>query len=317
MLNRTVRKILLIAVIPVFLFSSIMVLKHDLEMRISADYAEEIVQAAVIHSAAPSADGSGGEMIRETASSAAVQATESPSGETISAAPAQTPATGEEEAKTEPTEAPTEEPGEEPDEEPTEEIYPPAPIQVDFEALREKNEDVVAWIYCPDTPINYPVVQAEDNEYYMHRLLNGKENASGTLFMDYRNAADLSDWNSVIYGHNMKNGSMFGILTHYKQPSYFEEHPEIFLLTPEQDYVIKVVAGFVTPEDSELYNDFAPDEENRERLLREWMEASFFDSGYEPAAEDRLITLSTCSYEYSNARFVLVGILKKLGNGQK
>ena len=89
------------------------------------------------------------------------------------------------------------------------------PIQVDFDVLSKENQDVIGWLYCPDTSINYPVVQAADNEYYLHRLLDDSKNAAGTLFMDYRNSADLSDWNSVIYGHNMKNGSMFGSLPDY------------------------------------------------------------------------------------------------------
>ena len=99
----------------------------------------------------------------------------------------------------------------------------PLPIQVDFELLRKQNPDVFAWLYCPDTPINYPVVQASDNEYYLRRLLDGSYNFAGTLFMDYRNAVELSDWNSIIYGHNLKNDLMFGTLPKYKDKAYFDE----------------------------------------------------------------------------------------------
>ena len=109
------------------------------------------------------------------------------------------------------------------------------PIQVDFDALFAKSQDIIGWLYCPDTPINYPVVQAADNEYYLHRLLDDRNNSGGTLFVDYRNSSDLSDWNSIIYGHNMRNDSMFGSLTDYKSQSYFDAHPEIFLLTPERN----------------------------------------------------------------------------------
>ena len=80
-----------------------------------------------------------------------------------------------------------------------------APITVDFERLQEENKDIIAWLYCPDTEINYPVVQSKDNEYYLRRLLDGTWNIAGTLFMDYRNAADCSDLHTIIYGHNMKN----------------------------------------------------------------------------------------------------------------
>ena len=185
------------------------------------------------------------------------------------------------------------------------------PIQVDFEVLCAENPDVVAWLYCPDTPINYPVVQASDNAYYLHRLLDGSKNAAGTLFLDYRNAEDLSDWNSVIYGHNMKNDSMFGTLPDYQSQVYFEAHPKIFLLTPEQNYIIHVVAGFVTPADAALYSAFSPDDAEKTALLSSWLEASHFRAETVPTEEDRFLTLSTCSYEYSDARYVLIGVLEE------
>jgi len=203
------------------------------------------------------------------------------------------------------------------EEETVDETVEIAPIQVNFDALRAKNQDVIAWLYCPDTPINYPVVQASDNEFYLHRLLDGSKNPGGTLFMDYRNAADLSDWNSVIYGHNMINDSMFGSLTDYQAQSYFEAHPQMFLLTPEKDYKVEIVAGCRTSANSEVYSTFIPNEEEKVRLMERWLDASDFVSGYDLAAEDRLLTLSTCSYEDSDARYVLIGSLKELDAAQK
>ena len=184
-----------------------------------------------------------------------------------------------------------------------------APIQVDFDALLEENSEVVGWLYSADTKINYPVVQAADNDYYMDHLLNGRPNARGTLFIDYRNSSDLSDWNSMIYGHNMKNMTMFGTLTKYKKQAYFDAHPEMYFLTPEGDYLIKIVAGFVARPDSEIFNVFNPDDEKKAELLESWMAASNFQSGIEPTLDDRLITLCTCTYEFKNARYVLIGIL--------
>ena len=187
-----------------------------------------------------------------------------------------------------------------------------APICVDFDALLAANQDVVAWLYSPDTPINYPVAQAEDNAYYLHRLPDGRRNSAGTLFMDYRNAGDLTDWNSVIYGHNMNNDSMFGTLTDYSSQAYFEAHPKLYLLTPEKDYVIRVVAGFTVPADAELYTAFNPDEAEKTRLTENWLAASNFVSDTIPTAEDHLITLSTCAYQFEDARYVLVGVLEEL-----
>lgn len=264
------RKIIFIVTVAVFLFSTTMVIKHQVEMRIGAKQAEAIIQMVV----------------------SPVSIQDETTGQIISA-----PTLKQSES----------EKAEKPNDEPT--AF--APIQVDFDALFTKNQDVVAWLYCPDTPINYPVVQSSDNNYYLRRLLDGSYNSAGTLFLDYRNAEDLSNWNSVIYGHNMKNDSMFGTLPDYKTPSYFQEHPEMFLLTPEQDYSIQLLAGFTTPASSELYSSFAPDAAEATRLIESWIRNSDFVSEIQPTAEDHLITLSTCSYEYDNARYVLIGILKE------
>ena len=117
-----------------------------------------------------------------------------------------------------------------------------APLSVDFEILQKENPDIIAWIYCEDTPVNYPIVQADDNDYYLRRLLDGTWNVAGTLFMDYRNADDFSDWHTVIYGHNMKNDSMFGTLPEYRSQEYYEQHPAWYLLTPTQNYKIELCA---------------------------------------------------------------------------
>ena len=306
MKSGSVRKILLVTAGSVFLFSSVMVFKYRLELRAGAEYAEDIAQMVVIPQAEYSENKSAAETTSETFNVASTHAPDEipePSSTSISSdileeiIPQASFAAQEKDA-----------------EEIAEKPARVAPIDVDFEVLLSKNQDIVAWIYCPDTPINYPIVQAEDNEYYMHRLLDGNNSYPGTLFMDFRNSSDFSDWNSVIYGHNMRNDSMFGTLPDYKKKSYFESHREIYLLTPEYDYVINVLAGFVTPNNSELYNALRPEDAEKERLLKNWLDSSILASEDYPASEDRMITLSTCSYEYENARFVLVGSLEKLNS---
>lgn len=187
-----------------------------------------------------------------------------------------------------------------------------APISVDFDALWQENEDVVAWLYCPDTPIHYPVVQSEDNSYYLRRLLNGEYNANGTLFLDYRNASDFSDFNSVIYGHHMKNEAMFGTLVKYKEQEYYDEHPVLYLLTPEQNYKVELIAGFVTSSSAELYA-LVDTPEARAALLEKAVSESTFVPEAAASADDMLLTLSTCSYEYDDARYVVLGKLTEIG----
>lgn len=186
-----------------------------------------------------------------------------------------------------------------------------APVFVDFATARESNEDIVGWLYCEDTPINYPIVQAEDNDYYLHRLPDGTYNSSGTLFVDYRNNGDFSDLNTIVYGHNMKNDSMFGTLPNYKEQSYYEEHPVLWLLTPERDYKLEPIAGYVTQNDDEIYSGVQSDEELLALVEDAVLQSNFFSS-VSLGENDRIVTLSTCSYEYENARYVLLARLTEL-----
>lgn len=183
-----------------------------------------------------------------------------------------------------------------------------APIVVDFIKLREQSQNVVGWLYCEDTPINLPLAQYADNDYYLRRLLDGTGNNAGTLFMDYRNSWDFSDRNTVIYGHNMKNKTMFGSIGDYREQAYFESHPVMWLLTDHGNYKVELVAGFVTPSTSNAYVNPHTDEEMLD-LARESVKKSTFVSDFQLNEGDRFLTLSTCSYEYDNARYVLVGRL--------
>ena len=189
-----------------------------------------------------------------------------------------------------------------------------SPISVDFDTLKEANDDVIGWLYCEDTPINYPVLQSDDNSYYLRRLVNDEWNIAGSLFMDYRNNLSNNDWNTVIYGHNMKNDSMFGTLPEYRNQDYYEQHPIMYFLTPEADYKIELIAGFVTPSDSELYDVYLS-ETDRASLCDELFELSDFQSNEYSFEENiRLLTLSTCSYEYETARYVVVGVMNQIND---
>lgn len=196
---------------------------------------------------------------------------------------------------------------EKPTEEPTEPVEY-APIEVDFGALQASCGDIVGWLYCPDTVVNYPVVQSGDNAYYLHRLPNGDYNSAGTLFLDYRCPGDFSGEGSIVYGHHMKNGSMFALLPEYRSQSYYEKHPVWYLLTPEQDYKLVLVAGFVTGDDSWVYSLPLTGEE-RQKLV----ERSDFSANVPILDTDRVVLLSTCSYEFENARYVVAGVLQSLG----
>lgn len=181
---------------------------------------------------------------------------------------------------------------------------------VDFDALRQINSDVVGWLYCPDTVINYPVVQTTDDSYYLTHLFDRTTHKSGCLFLEAANEPDFSDMHSIIYGHHMKNGSMFQSLSNYKKQTYYDEHPTLLLVTPEQNYTIRLFAGYICPGDGDAWKlSFSSDAEF-EQWLQTACRKSTFSSGITPTYTDHIITLSTCSYEYEDARYVVLGILE-------
>ncbi len=177
----------------------------------------------------------------------------------------------------------------------------PEMVEVNFDALREINSDVVAWIYCPDTQINYPVVQGSDNSFYLTHLLDDSYNVNGTIFMDYRGKADFSDANNIIYGHHMKSGAMFADLIKYKEKGFYEAHPVIYLFTPEQTYRLALLAGLVVEANDPIYN-FDLDAEH----VQSYMAQSTFTAKIKVNSNYPLVTLSTCSYEFESARYVVL-----------
>ena len=122
---------------------------------------------------------------------------------------------------------------------------------VDFEALRENGPDIIGWLSLPDTVLNYPVTQTDNNEYYLNHLYDGTYNKVGCLFADYENRAGFSDRNTIVYGHNMRDGSMFALLNRYDEQSYFDTHRQMYLVTPKGGYVMEIFAAFAAkPEES-------------------------------------------------------------------
>ena len=185
----------------------------------------------------------------------------------------------------------------------------PSP-QVDFESLRVVNPEVVGWLTIDATDIDYPIAQRSDNDYYLHHLFKGEWNSSGCLFMDCRNPSDLSGPHTIIYGHHMDNGTMFQNLMYYKDQSFYDEHSTARLITPDGTYTVEFFAGYVADVGSDAWKlDFTSDEDFEDWLAAA-MEKSVFESAVIPAATDRIVTLSTCSYEFYNARFVLLGIIE-------
>ncbi len=192
-------------------------------------------------------------------------------------------------------------------------VLPVPPITVDFAELQTVNPDVVGWIYSEGTVINYPVVQGTDNSYYLKHLIDGTYNSDGSIFVDCENRPDFSDGNTVVYGHNMKDGMMFAELLNYTDQSYYEAHPVIWLLTPQQNYQVVLYAGYTTDGTSDTYTIFESPGAAMWSYTEQMLQRSDFVSESLPNPEDRQVVLSTCAYSRENARYVVHGVLRPCG----
>ena len=167
-------------------------------------------------------------------------------------------------------------------------------ISVNFDAINHKYQGLVGWLYGQDEIIHNPVMQWQDNDFFLTRLPNGATNTAGSLFMDYRDPADLSGWNHIIYGHNMQNGSMFGFLHDYRRSGFFEENPYLFYFTQGSTYRLELFAGIHTKNDSFVYTHPKTDEDKL-LYLNKAKKLSVFTSAVNVSPHDRILVLSTCS----------------------
>ncbi len=180
---------------------------------------------------------------------------------------------------------------------------------INWDALMEQNSDTVAWIYLKGTKINYPVVQASDNDYYLRRMFNGASGIGGTLFVDARVPGDFSGFNSIIYGHHMKDSSMFGALKSYTSYDFAKENPRFELITPKQKYHLEVCAFLSVPADSPVYRIVGTSQSSREAYIKMIKDKARYTTGVDFGTKDKLVMLSTCAYEYEDARYAVIGKL--------
>lgn len=196
----------------------------------------------------------------------------------------------------------------------TKEVHPEEPsFVVDFTALLQQNPDTVAWIRFAPEPaeISYPVVQGKDNEQYLHQTFYGRENASGAIFLNAYNRADFTDRNTVIYGHRMKNGSMFRNLEDYQERSFWEKNPYFYIYTPD-GYELKyhIFSTGVVKDTSDTYQTQFGSEQEFQEFLSMTKKNAEYDTGIEPGMDSRIVTLSTCTRASDEHRYVVTGVLE-------
>lgn len=180
-------------------------------------------------------------------------------------------------------------------------------ISVDFSTLKKKNKDIVGWLYIPDTVICYPLLKGTDNETYLHQTYDKQSSIFGSIFMDFRNSSDLQDSHTLIYGHNMRNGSMFGSLKRYNnEADFYKKHKTIYILTEKATYRYQIFSYHVADVNGAIYTVSYDKEEDFEWFLKLAKESSYKDTGIDVSTKDKIITLSTCN-NTDTTRFVVHG----------
>lgn len=188
-------------------------------------------------------------------------------------------------------------------------------LEVNFDTLRRINPDTIAWLYLPDTSLSYPVVAANaerDEGYYLTHSHQGRSSSSGTLFIESSADPQFAHKNTLIHGHRMNSGAMFGSLYQYARQSYYEKHPLMELYTPEQNWCLRIFASY----EAELGDFYAQTEFDStsefEDYIKRCLSASQIDTDIVPAKNDTIVTLVTCVLGDDTARRVVQGVLEKM-----
>lgn len=200
-------------------------------------------------------------------------------------------------------------------------VWVPAPVEeddpeleklaaIDLAALREVNADVLGWIYIPGSKINYPLLQGEDNDYYLKHAWDHRKTSVGSIFLEQRSSADLMDYNTIVYGHNMNDGSMFAGLRKFSTQGYWEKHPHVYIVTDAGVYRYDIFAAYKAPVDSVTYGLSFRQVETKATFLLHALENSKIQTEIIPEAQDRILTLSTCSGAGYSNRWVVQARLK-------
>lgn len=190
-----------------------------------------------------------------------------------------------------------------------------AALPVNFEELWKINPEIYAWIQIPDTNVDYPIVQrvTDDQEYYLTHNIYGEEKTAGSIYTEYYNSTDFNDPNTIIYGHNMKNGSMFHNLRYFAEEEYFEEHKDLYIYTPDRILVYEIFTSYEYDDrhllgsfdfwDEEVYASYLEELANPRSMYTMFREGTQLDT------DSRIVTLSTCVGGKPSSRRLVQAVL--------
>ncbi len=189
-------------------------------------------------------------------------------------------------------------------------------FKVDFDELKKINPDVVGWIVIEGTQVNYPIVQGNDNSYYLNHSYDKKWNSLGSIFVDYQSSKDFIDYNTFIYGHHTKNGSMFGELYKYMTESFYEKNKIFYLYTPSGNYEAEIFSAYLDSTKSESYNQSFNSVDEFNDYITMIKKKSNYNTNVEiDTTKDKTITLYSCSHESNRQktdRYFIHAVLRRV-----
>lgn len=180
---------------------------------------------------------------------------------------------------------------------------------INLTALRQVNPDVLGWIAIPETPLSYPLVQGTDNQFYLSHTWDQSENRVGSIYLETQCSSDFSDFNTIIYGHRMKDSSMFGSLKHYKDQEYWAEHPKVLITEDAGTRTYQIYAAFEAEVTAPIYLVGVGSDEEKQRIIDYTLAANVLNTGITPRVDDQIITLCTCTGRGYESRWVVLGVL--------
>ncbi len=185
-------------------------------------------------------------------------------------------------------------------------------LDPDWDELKAQNEDIIGWLYVPDCEISFPIVQGDDDSYYLTHTAFKEDNPRGAVFLAAKANAEFEDDNSLVYGHSVEGGGMFTDLANFAEEDFFKEHTEFYVLTPNGNYICEIVT-FAKTEDQSVYytNSFG---DYRQDTIDAWIANALYSNDVDLDDDTNFVTLSTCNLDYgfsSSQRYVLTGAMKK------
>lgn len=178
-------------------------------------------------------------------------------------------------------------------------------ININFKELKAINNDVIGWIYFENIDINYPIVRGIDNTFYLNHTFKKEINKSGSIFMDYENDEQFKDFHTVIYGHNLKNSSMFSALMKYKEKDFYMSNPYFWIYTPNGKLKCEIFSCYITTSSSKSYVKSFESKEQYGSFLKDIKNNSMYDTGVTVSSEDSTLSLSTCTNSDKESRIIV------------